>query len=83
MIFGRKLTVDQVRQIGEKKTALTAVGVRQLFGFSASWAKHIVVDDCRIGKVLVQFPSLQFYAKQLQLLWVNYSCYSYSLSLLR
>jgi hypothetical protein len=41
MLFGRKLTFDWFRQVGQKKAALTAVTFRQLFGFSASWAKHI------------------------------------------
>jgi hypothetical protein len=53
MLFGRTLTFDQFRKTGQKKAALTAVSFRQLIGFSASWAKHIVQNDYRIRKVLV------------------------------
>lgn len=55
MIFWGKLTFDGFRQIGQKNAALTAVSFRQLFGFSASWAKHIVQNDYRTRKVWFDF----------------------------
>jgi hypothetical protein len=53
VVFGGKLAFQGLRQVWQEKTALTAVSLWLLFGFSASWAKHIVQNDYGMKKFLI------------------------------